>query len=118
MATKAQQYRSQQQLTNSEANSATRAKPKKKKKATKPDPRVDARVFGVSGAGKATVNFGKRSKNNGGPALEVSEASSTPSRKSTRSSAGRVKQATNLTRRKTREVHSPKERAARAAARS
>jgi len=117
MATKAQQYRSQEQLTNSEANSATRAKPKKKK-ATKPDPRVDARVFGVSGAGKATVNFGKRKKNEGGPALEVSDASSTPSRKSTRSSAGRVKQATNLTRRKTREVHSPKERAARAAARS
>jgi hypothetical protein len=73
---------------------------------------------GVSGAGKASRNFAKRSDNTGGPALEVAEANRRPSRKSTRSSAGRVKQASNLTRRQQRRVSSPKARATRAAARA
>jgi len=46
----------------------------------------------------------------GGPALEDSE-SGKPSRKSTRGSAGRVKQATNLQRREIRRTHSSKARA-------
>jgi hypothetical protein len=110
MATKAQQFESEQQLSNS------KAKPKRrtgKKKAHKPDPQVDAAVRGVTGAGRATRNFANRSDNKGGPALEVSEAGR-PSRKSTRSSADGAKLATNLTRRQKRKVHSPKERATRA----
>lgn len=120
MATRAQQYRSQEQLdnrANAASGSKTKKKIKKKNQAHNSDRQVDAAVLGVSGSGTATRNFAKRSNNKGGPALEIS-ATGTPSRKSTRSSAGRVKQATNLARRKTRQVHSPQERAARAAARS
>jgi hypothetical protein len=116
MATKAERYRSEQQVKSSEAKAKNRKKASEKR-ASKPAPHVDARVRGVSGAGNATRNFAKRSDNKGGPSLEVSDASP-PSRKSTRSSAGRVKQATNLTRRQKRRVHSGKERATRASVRS
>lgn len=115
MATRAEQFRSQEQLNNSGANAANRSKTKKV--AHKADRHVDAAMLGVSGAGEATRNLAKRSNNKGGSALEVS-GDGTPSRKSTRSSVGREKQATNLTRRKTRQVHSSKERATRARARS
>jgi hypothetical protein len=114
MATRAQQHDSQQQISNSKAKAKRRVSARN---AHKPAPHVDAAVRGVTGAGKATRNFGKRSDNKGGPALEVSDGAK-PSRKSTRSSAGAVKQATNLTQRQKRQVHSPKERATRAAVRS
>lgn len=111
MATRSQQYRREQQITNS------RPKPKKPAK-HKRDPNVDATMSGVSGTGIARQNLKKRSANKGGPALEVSANGGPPSRKSTRSSSGRVKLASNLTRRQKRKIHSGKERATRAAARS
>src|SRR6185369_2772107 len=104
MATKAERYRAEQQVSRSQA------KPKK----AKPH-RID-RTVGVSGDGTALRNLSKRSNNKGGPALEIS-ATAKPSRKSTRSSAGRIKSATELTRRQTRRITSPKARATRAAAR-
>jgi hypothetical protein len=109
MATRAERYRAEQQVTSSQA------KPKKAK-AHSIDRAVDATTAGVSGVGTARRNLSKRSNNKGGPALEVSTAS-TPSRKSTRSSAGRSKSATELTRRQTRRITSPKARATRAVAR-
>lgn len=109
MATKAERYRAEQQVSRSQA------KPKKAK-AHSIDRRVGAETAGVSGTGTALRNLSKRSNNKGGPALEISDGA-TPSRKSTRSSAGRVKSATELTRRQTRRVTSPKARATRAVAR-
>ncbi len=82
----------------------------------KVDRSVGAATAGVSGDGIALHNLAKRSTNKGGPALEVS-SSAKPSRKSTRSSAGRVKSASNLQRRQTRKINSPKARATKAAAR-
>ena len=109
--TRAEQFRADQQLKRS------RPKPKKPK-AHKPDPAVNAGMAGVSGTGKARRNFGKRSDNTTRPALEVSTSIARPTRKSTRSSAGRLKQGTQLTRRQKGAVNSPKERAARANART
>jgi hypothetical protein len=108
MATRAERFRAEQQIESSQP------KPKKPK-AHKPAPEVNAATPGVTGAGKAQRNFKKRPKD--GASLEVSSESSKVSRKSTRSSAGHVKQATQLTRRQKRATHSPKERAVRAAAR-
>jgi hypothetical protein len=107
MATKAERYRAEQQVSRSQA------KPKKAKPHSI-DRTVDAATAGVSGDGTAPRNLSKRSK--GGPALEIS-GTAKPSRKSTRSSAGRIKSATELTRRQTRRITSPKARATRAAAR-
>jgi len=109
MATKAERYRAEQQVSSSQA------KPKKAKSHSI-DRTVGAATAGVSGDGTAQRNLSKRSNNKGGPALEISGAA-TPSRKSTRSSAGRIKSATELTRRQTRRVTSPKARATRAVAR-
>jgi hypothetical protein len=109
MATRAERFRAEQQVNSS------KAKPKKAKPHSI-DRAVNAATAGVSGAGMAQKNLAKRSNNKGGPALEVS-SHGTPSRKSTRSSAGRVKSASNLQRRQTRRVTSPKARATRAAAR-
>jgi len=109
MATKAERFNSARQIENSSP------KPKKPK-ARKPAPDVNAATPGVTGTGKARRNFKQRPK--GGAALEVSSESSKASRKSTRSSAGHIKQATQLTRRQKRATHSPKERATRAAARA
>jgi hypothetical protein len=109
MATKAERFRAEQQIESSQP------KPKKPK-AHKPAPEVNAATTGVTGTGQAQRNFKKRPKD--GAALEVSSESSNASRKSTRSSAGRVKQATQLTRRQKRATNSPKERAVRAAARA
>ena len=109
MATRAERYRAEQQVSSSQA------KPKKTR-AHSIDRAVGAATAGVSGDGTAQRNLSKRSNNKGGPALEISD-SATPSRKSTRSSAGRVKSATELTRRQTRRVTSPKARATRAVAR-
>jgi hypothetical protein len=109
MATKAERFRAEQQIE--------RSQPKPKKpKAHKPAPEVNAATPGVTGTGKARRNFKKRPKD--GAALEISSESSNPSRKSTRSSAGHIKQATQLTRRQRRATHSPKERAVRAATRA
>jgi len=109
MATRAEQFRAEQQFN------SRKAKPKPKAHAA---PRsVDAATAGVSGEGHAQQNFSHRSNNKGGPALEVS-ASGKPSRKSTRSSASHVKQASNLTSRQTRRVTSPQARATRAVARA
>ena len=110
MATKAERYRAEQQRNSSPPKA-------KAKKAHAADRTVDASTAGVSGNGTALRNFTKRTANHGGPALEVSGAGR-PSRKSTRSSAGRVKQASNLTRRQTGRVSSSKARATRAVARS
>ncbi|HEX3776427.1 MAG TPA: hypothetical protein VHV51_18275 [Polyangiaceae bacterium] len=109
MATKAERFRAEQQVNHS------KAKPKKEKQHGI-DRAVNAATAGVSGEGMAQRNLAKRSNNKGGPALEVSNHG-TPSRKSTRSSAGRVKSASNLQRRQTRRVTSSTARAARAAAR-
>jgi len=109
MATRAERYRAEQQVSSSQA------KPKKAKPHSI-DRAVGAATAGVSGAGMAQHNLSKRSNNKGGPALEIS-GSATPSRKSTRSSAGRIKSATELTRRQTRRITSPKARATRAVAR-
>ena len=109
MATKAERYRAEQQVSRSQA------KPKKPKPHSI-DRTVGAATAGVSGEGTALRNLSKRSNNKGGPALEIS-GTATPSRKSTRSSAGRVKSATELTRRQTRRITSPKARATRAVAR-
>lgn len=109
MATRAERYRAEQQVSSSQA------KPKKAKPHSI-DRAVGAATAGVSGDGTAQRNLSKRSNNKGGPALEIS-GSATPSRKSTRSSAGRIKSATELTRRQTRRITSPKARATRAVAR-
>jgi len=109
MATKAERYRAEQQVSRSQA------KPKKAK-AHSIDRTVGPATAGVSGDGTALRNLSKRSNNKGGPALEIS-GKATPSRKSTRSSAGRNKAATELTRRQTRRITSPQARATRAAAR-
>lgn len=110
MATRAERFRAEEQINSSQA------KPKKLR-AHSIDRTVSAATAGVSGAGTAHQNLSKRSNNKGGPALEVSEVG-TPSRKSTRSSAGRVKAASELTRRQVRRVTSPQARATRAAARA
>jgi len=110
MATRAERHRAEEQVSRSQA------KPKKTK-AHSINRTVGAGTAGVSGAGTAQHNLSKRSNNKGGPALEIS-GSATPSRKSTRSSAGRIKSATELTRRQTRRVTSPKARATRAKARA
>jgi len=109
MATKAERFRAEQQVERRVA------KPKKAK-AHSIDRAVGASTAGVSGDGVAERNLSKRSNNKGGAALEVSDQRK-PSRKSTRSSAGRAKAASNLQRRQTRRVTSPSARAARAAAR-
>src|SRR4051812_12142601 len=109
MATRAERFKSARQIENSQA------KPKKPK-ARKPAREVNADSTGVTGTGKARRNFTKRPK--GGPALELSSARGNTSRTSTRSSAGRVKQATQLTRRQKRATNSHKDRAARATARA
>ncbi|HYP77407.1 MAG TPA: hypothetical protein VER12_15660 [Polyangiaceae bacterium] len=110
MATRAERYRAEEQVSRSQAKS-------KKPKARGIDRTVGAATAGVSGDGTAQRNLSKRSNNKGGPALEIS-GSATPSRKSTRSSAGRIKSATELTRRQTRRITSPKARATRAVARA
>ena len=110
MATRAEQFRAEQQISNQP--------PRPKKVRTRSvDRSVSAGTSGVSGEGTAQRNLSNRSTNKGGPALEVSNPTK-PSRKSTRSSAGRVKSATELQRRQTRRVTSSKARATRSAARS
>jgi hypothetical protein len=110
MATKAERYRAEAQRGASLPKAIT-------PKAHAANRTVDASTAGVSGAGTARHNFTKRAANHGGSALELSGASK-PSRKSTRSSAGRAKQGSNLSRRQTRRVTSSKARATRAAARA
>jgi hypothetical protein len=110
MATRAERYRAEQQVTSSQA------KPKKVK-AHSISREVSAATAGVSGDGTARQNLSKRSDNKGGYALEVS-ALGAPSRKSTRSSAGRVKSASELQRRQVRRITSSQARATRAAARA
>jgi hypothetical protein len=110
MATRAERYRAEEQVSRSQA------KPKKAKPHSI-DRAVGAATAGVSGDGTAPRNLSKRSNNKGGPALEIA-GSAKPSRKSTRSSAGRTKSATELTRRQTRRITSPKARATRAVARA
>ncbi len=109
MATRAERYRAEEQINSSQAKA-------KKVRSHALDRSVNAATAGVSGSGTAHQNLSKRSDNKGGAALEIS-AHGAPSRKSTRSSAGREKSATELTRRQTRRVTSAKARATRAAAR-
>ena len=109
MATRTERFRAEQQISNQPP------KPKKLR-ARSVERSVGAATAGVSGEGIALHNLANRSTNKGGPALEVSNGAK-PSRKSTRSSAGRVKAASNLQRRQTRRITSSKARATNAAAR-
>ena len=104
MATKAEQFKANEQRSHQ--------KPKKTGRTRKLDGAHDDLASGDT----ARRNL-KTSPSNlkGGPALE-SSLSGKPSRKSTRSSAGRVKLASNLQRREVRRTHSSKARATRAAA--
>jgi len=113
MATKAERFKREQQVR---ANPPKSKKPKPKRR----DFPVDTAKPGVSATDRkvglgntARRNLTSPAKSLGGPALEGS-ATGKPSRKSTRASAGRVKLATNLTRRQKSKVSSPQARAARA----
>lgn len=116
MATKAEQYRAEEQRHNQPPQ------PKRPKRPRRDQP-VDTSLPGVSATdrkagGNATALRNLRtspSKQKGGPALENS-ANGKPSRKSTRGSSGHVKLASNLQRRQVRRTHSSKARATRAAA--
>jgi hypothetical protein len=106
MATKAEQHRADQQVAN--------RVPRAKKAPPRRGPVDGARQGDNHNAdlkGTALRNLKTApSHQKGGPALEDSE-SGKPSRKSTRGSAGHVKQATNLQRREIRRTHSSKARA-------
>jgi hypothetical protein len=103
MATKAEQFRAEQQA----ANRAPRAR----QPAPRRGPVDGARNDNGALKGTALRNLKTAPSHlKGGPALEDSE-SGKPSRKSTRGSAGHVKQATNLQRREIRRTHSSKARA-------
>jgi len=116
MATKAEKFK---------ADAQRRAKPPRAKQPARP-PRnvgVDTSKPGVSatdrkagGNSTAARNASKRAGNKGGASLEDS-ANGKPSRRSTRKSEGRIKQATSLTRKKRRAVRAPSARAAKAKAR-
>lgn len=105
MATKAENYRADQQR----ANQATRPKTA----ASKTEP--GDHKAGVRGTAARNLKTAP-SHVKDGPALEDSN-SGKPSRKSTRGSTGHIKLGTNLQRREVRRVHSPAARAARSAAR-
>ncbi len=92
------------------------SRPPRPKKVRKPkrDEAIDTTL--LDGLGTTPHNFTKRFESRGGPVLE-SSATGKQSRKSTRKSSGRIKAATELTRRQTRRVTSPAARAARAAVR-
>lgn len=117
MATKAQAFKSQRQRE---------AKPPKKKRAPRPrrDFPVDTAQPGVSasdrraGSGSSgSRNVSKRAGKKGGAALENS-ATGKPSRKSTRKASGRIKRTSNLQRKAIRKTSSPKQRSAKAKART
>jgi hypothetical protein len=114
MATKAQQFKAEQQR---EARA-----PRTKKVRKRRDALVDTSLPGVSasdrkagGGQSGERNKAERVNKKGGPKLENS-ATGKPSRKSTRGSQGRVKQASNLQRREVRKTTSSKARATRAKA--
>jgi hypothetical protein len=116
MATKAEKFK---------ADAQRRANPPKKKRPARPrrDVGVDTSKPGVSasdrkagGESTAARNASKRAASKGGARLEDS-ANGKPSRRSTRKSEGRIKQATSLTRKKRRAVRAPSTRAAKAQAR-
>ncbi len=115
MATKSEAARAEQQRN---------AHPPKPKKARRPrrDTEVDTSLPGVSatdrkvGAGRtASRNESKAAARKGGAELEDS-ATGTPSRKSTRKTQGGTTTTSNLERRATRAVRTPKARATKAAA--
>jgi hypothetical protein len=117
MTTRAQAFKSRQQQT---------ARPPKPKRSPRPrrDVPVDTAKPGVSatdrkaGGGHSGLrNVSKRAARKGGASLEDS-ATGKPSRKSTRKSTGRVKQASNLQRREIRATSSPSARSSRAKARA
>jgi hypothetical protein len=78
-------------------------------------PGVSATDRRAGNGSTATRNNSKRAANKGGAALEDS-ATGQPSRRSTRKSAGRIKQATSLTRKTLRAVRAPSNRAAKSVA--
>jgi hypothetical protein len=116
MATKAELYRADQERKNQ--------KPRARKTTPRRDVPIDAASRSVAAnweraelSGTALRNLTTSpSKQKGGPALEDS-ASGKASRKSTRSSAGHVKLASNLQRRQIRRTHSPQAKAARSGVR-
>jgi hypothetical protein len=111
MATKAERFKARSER-------AARA-PQPKRRRLRRDIPVDTAQPGVSatdrkagGGSTGTRNATTRVAKRGGPDLEDS-ATGKPSRKSTRGSSGRIKQATNLQRRAVRATHSPETRARR-----
>lgn len=114
MATKAERFKAEQQRT------SRPAKPKQPPRPRRDYP-VDTALPGVSatdrkaGHGATGLRNLQTARGKGGPALE-SSATGQASRKSTRTSSGRVKLATNLARRETRRTTSSKARATRAQA--
>ena len=110
MATKAQQIK--------DAELVASRKPRAKKVRPRRDVPVDTSLPGVSAtnrkAGRAGArNVSKRAAKKGGAVLEES-ATSRPSRKSTRRSAGRLEPAAPLRTRQVERVRSPEAKAARA----
>jgi hypothetical protein len=104
MATKAEQFRANEQRSH------------QKPKAVSRDRRLDGSLPGKLESGDSARRNLKTSPTHqkGGPALESSLGK--PSRKSTRSSTGRIKLASNLQRRAVRRTHSSQARAERASA--
>lgn len=112
MATKAQQFKAEQQRKTAKA-----PKPKRQPRRRRDPVQVDTSQPGVSatdrkvGGGRSgTRNLSNRSEAKGGAKLEDS-ATGKPSRKSTRKSAGRVKRTTNQQLKAQRATRSPKARA-------
>ncbi|MFO0673752.1 MAG: hypothetical protein U0235_29720 [Polyangiaceae bacterium] len=110
MATKAEQFKAQQQKD---------ANPPKAKRAPRPkrNEPVDTSLPGVSasdrkaGHGRSGErNVSKRAAKKGGAKLEDS-ATGKPSRKSTRKSSGGAKRTSNLSRKATRKATAPKTKA-------
>lgn len=121
MATKAQEFKAQQQQ---QQRAAKPAKPKPKRQLRRRrDPQVDTSLPGVSatdrrvGGGRTgTRNLSNSAAAKGGPKLEDS-ATGKPSRKSTRKSSGHIKRTTNQQLQAQRKTTSPKARATSAGAR-
>jgi hypothetical protein len=112
MATKAEKFRARQQRKANPAKPKARPKPRRDQPIDTSRPGVSATDRKAGSSSTAERNRSKRAAGKAGARLEDS-ASGRPSRKSTRKSANRTKRTTNLQRRQTRRVASPKARAKR-----
>jgi hypothetical protein len=109
MATKAEQFRAQQQQKAAKENAPSKSKSKGKRAATS-----GAAMPDLTTGSTADRNRSVRAARKATAALE--ESATKPARKSTRASANRGKTSSNLERRETRRVRAPSARATRAAA--